>query len=83
MLEETAIAEIACWVEVDPAGNRVLIDLPGQQVEAGSRCWPFEIDRASRNMLVRGLDAIALTQTRSELIGEFHQRRRQLRPWLF
>ncbi len=34
-------------------------------------------------MLVAGLDAIALTQTRSELIGEFHQQRRKLRPWLF
>ena len=83
VLDEAAIADIARWVEVDPAAHRVLIDLPGQRVEAGSRCWPFEIDRAASNMLVQGLDAIALTQTRSDLIGDFHQQRRQLRPWLF
>ena len=83
VLEEAAIADIARWVDLDPVGNRVLIDLPGQWVEAASTRWSFEIDRAARKMLVEGLDAIALTQTRSQLIGKFHQRRRQLRPWLF
>lgn len=82
-LEEGAIAAIAQWVETDPVQNRVLIDLPAQRVSAAGRHWQFEIDRGAKQMLVEGLDAIALTQTRAELIEEFHRQRQALRPWLF
>lgn len=83
VLDETPIAEIAAWVERAPQENRVLIDLPVQRVEAAGSCHSFEIDPGAKRMLVEGLDAIALTETRSELIEVFHQERQKLRPWLF
>jgi 3-isopropylmalate/(R)-2-methylmalate dehydratase small subunit len=83
VLDESAIAEMASWVERDPAGNRILIDLPAQRVSAADQHWLFEIDPAAKRMLVEGLDAIALTQTRTALIEAFHQERQALRPWLF
>jgi hypothetical protein len=34
-------------------------------------------------MLLKGLDPIALTQTRWEVIRAFHEARRRQRPWLY
>jgi 3-isopropylmalate/(R)-2-methylmalate dehydratase small subunit len=34
-------------------------------------------------MLLNGLDAIALTQTRWDVIKAFHEARRAARPWLY
>jgi 3-isopropylmalate/(R)-2-methylmalate dehydratase small subunit len=45
--------------------------------------YPFDIEPGARRMLVEGLDAIAQTRTRWDVIQAFHQRRRELRPWLY
>lgn len=82
-LDEAGVAEIAAWVEVDPQANRVLIDLPGQRVTADGREYEFVIEGGARRMLVEGLDAIALTQTRWEVIEAFHEERKTKRPWLY
>jgi 3-isopropylmalate/(R)-2-methylmalate dehydratase small subunit len=83
VLGEAQIAAIADWVAGGPQQNRVLIDLPAQQVQAGGQVYVFEIEPGARRMLVEGLDAIALTQTRWSVIETFHQQRRELRPWLY
>jgi 3-isopropylmalate/(R)-2-methylmalate dehydratase small subunit len=83
VLDETAIAEIAAWVELAPQQNAVTIDLPAQQVRAGTLQYDFSIDSGAKHMLVEGLDAIALTQTCQDEILAFHDRRRVNRPWLY
>ena len=83
VLDETGIARIAQWVERDPAQNRVLVDLPAQFVRAGEEAFEFSIDAGAKRMLVEGLDAIALTQTRWDEIQRFHEARKQARPWLY
>ena len=83
VLDEASIATMATWVEVDPQSNRILIDLPGQRVMANEQEYLFEIEAGARRMLVEGLDAIALTQTRWEVIEAFHRERRNKRPWLY
>jgi 3-isopropylmalate/(R)-2-methylmalate dehydratase small subunit len=82
-LEEAAVREIAAWVSGDPARHQVTIDLPGQEVLAADKRYAFVIEPAAKRMLVEGLDAIALTQTRWQLIESFHEQRKQLRPWLY
>ena len=82
-LDEASIIEIADWVGLDPTANRVLIDLPAQQVEAAGREYDFEIEPGAKRMLADGLDAIALTQTRWQEIQAFHRQRQALRPWLY
>ena len=67
----------------DPARHQVTIDLPGQEVLAADKRYAFVIEPAAKRMLVEGLDAIALTQTRWQLIESFHEQRKQLRPWLY
>lgn len=83
VLQQDRVEEIACWVARAPARNRVLIDLPAQQVEAAGRVYPFEIESGAKRLLVEGLDPIALTLTRWEVIRDFHERRRQSHPWLY
>ncbi|MCB1729648.1 MAG: 3-isopropylmalate dehydratase small subunit [Halieaceae bacterium] len=83
VLPGEVIAAIAAWVSAAPGQNRVLIDLQAQQLEAAGQTYCFEIDAGDRRMLLQGLDAIALTQTRGEVIEQFHRRRQELRPWLY
>ena len=83
VLPAEVIAAIAAWVSAAPGQNRVLIDLQAQQLEAVGQTYSFEIDTGDRRMLLQGLDAIALTQTRGEIIERFHRRRQKLRPWLY
>ena len=82
-LDDAAIRRIADWVSLDPQGNRVLIDLPGQVVEAADASFPFSVDAGARRMLLEGQDAIALTQTRWQQISVFHEQRKRQRPWLY
>ena len=83
VLEDAVINEIAAWSAADPQANRVAIDLPSQEVRAAGTTYVFEIDAGAKRMLVEGLDAIALTQTRWAAIEDFHEARRASRPWLY
>jgi 3-isopropylmalate/(R)-2-methylmalate dehydratase small subunit len=61
------------------AGREATIDLPSQTV-AGRH---FDIDAEAKMMLVEGLDAIDLTLKHADAISAFHQRDRNLRPWVY
>jgi len=83
VLQDDTIAHMAQWVELDPRHNRVLIDLPAQQVQAAGEVYNFHIEPGAKRMLVEGLDAIALTWTRRQAILAFHEQRQRQRPWLY
>lgn len=83
VLEDAVIHTIADWVSEDPAGHRVTIDLPAQEIRAADQIFSFEIEPGAKHMLVEGLDAIALTQTRWRQIETFHEGRKTDRPWLY
>jgi 3-isopropylmalate/(R)-2-methylmalate dehydratase small subunit len=60
------------------------VDLPAQQVRAGeSLCFGFEIGALHKEMLLKGLDAIELTLSRSAAIDAFQARDRVRRPWIY
>jgi len=69
---------------VAASGGTVSIDLPAQAVKAhDGTTATFDINLEAKEMLVRGLDAIALTLTLSDLIAVFRDRDRGLRPWAY
>jgi 3-isopropylmalate/(R)-2-methylmalate dehydratase small subunit len=82
VLAKDAIQQIAAWVSTAPVQNQVQVDLPAQQVRAAGKLYAFELDRGAKHMLEEGLDPIALTLTRWDVIQDFHRRRQQRRPWL-
>jgi 3-isopropylmalate/(R)-2-methylmalate dehydratase small subunit len=65
-------------------GELVSIDLPAQTVKAADGTTAtFDINLEAKEMLVRGLDAIALTLTMADTIAAFRERDRCLRPWAY
>ncbi len=83
VLAEQDIAAVAAWVAQAPQDHQLLIDLPGQDVEADGVRYSFEIEAGAKRMLVEGLDAIALTQTHWPLIERFHAGRKEKYPWVY
>jgi 3-isopropylmalate/(R)-2-methylmalate dehydratase small subunit len=83
VLEDEFIQVIADWVSEDPVGHRVTIDLPAQELSAVDQIFTFDIESGAKHMLVKGLDAIALTQTRWQQIKCFHEGRKIDHPWLY
>lgn len=61
----------------------VTIDLPEQRASTEGNSWTFAIDAETKAMLVEGLDAIDLTLKHREAIAAFHERDRQVRPWIY
>lgn len=83
VLELEPIRAISKWVDADPQAHQVTADLESQTVQWGADSLAFDAEPGARYMLLNGLDAIALTQTRQEQIMRFHERRKQSRPWLY
>lgn len=77
------VQSIATWVERDPAVNLVTVDLECSVVRAADQSHAFELDPESRDMLLEGLDAIALTLKQRAAIEEFWRRDRLARPWIY
>jgi 3-isopropylmalate/(R)-2-methylmalate dehydratase small subunit len=81
-LPQEQVEAIAGWVLEQPQGHQLVIDLEKRSLTAGDMVLYFKIESAARHMLLHGLDAIALTQTRWTEIEAFHRRRQSQRPWL-
>ena len=77
-----AIRELAAWTGEDPQGNRLTVDLRACQVVGGGAPVPFEISRAPRTRLLRGLDDIAMTRRKSADIDAFERARFKAYPWV-
>lgn len=55
------------------SGGEVTIDLPDQTVSAGGKVLRFEIDPATKDSLIKGLDLIGTTLEYSSKIDEFEK----------
>jgi 3-isopropylmalate/(R)-2-methylmalate dehydratase small subunit len=83
-LDDAVIRSIADAVQRDPLRNLPTVDLTRCTVTApGGTVHPFLIAPADREMLLEGLDAIALTMKRDDEILAFQARDRLRRPWVY
>lgn len=83
-LPEEVVAAIAEWVECDPDAHRPTIDLPAQTVTGPeNERHAFEIGPADKEMLLEGLDAIAVTLKREGEISAYEAADRPRRPWVY
>ncbi|MCC7256827.1 MAG: 3-isopropylmalate dehydratase small subunit [Gammaproteobacteria bacterium] len=84
VLDDAVVEDLARQVSADPAGRLLTIDLHACRLTApDGTAHSFEIAPADREMLLEGLDAIALTLKRDETILAFQARDRQRRPWIY
>ncbi|MGI9309461.1 MAG: 3-isopropylmalate dehydratase small subunit [Gammaproteobacteria bacterium] len=84
ILPNDVVDSLAAQVEKDPVGNTIQIDLAKRTVTApvGTQ-HSFEIAPADQDMLLEGLDAIAVTVRRDDEILAFQGRDRLKRPWVY
>lgn len=84
ILPNSVVEALAAAVKTDPANNQLTVNLEQRELTApdGSR-HGFEISPADREMLMQGLDAIAVTQKRDDEILAFQARDRLQRPWVY
>jgi 3-isopropylmalate/(R)-2-methylmalate dehydratase small subunit len=84
VLDDARVREIAEIVDSNPAENRITINLDYQKVVAADgHTDDFDIAPADREMLMEGLDAIAVTMKRDDEILAFQARDRLKRPWIY
>lgn len=84
VLPAEQIALLEAFVTVDPQQRTLIVDLEHCQVRAGADyCFTFPMEAEPRDMLLEGLDAIALTLKSRTDIDAFHERDRRQRPWIY
>jgi len=84
VLPEAQVAELAATVAADPQRRRLTVDLQRCQLDDGcGRSYAFTLPASQREMLLQGLDPIALTLQSAPLIDAFQAADRQARPWIW
>jgi 3-isopropylmalate/(R)-2-methylmalate dehydratase small subunit len=78
VLSPAALDWLAQRVSEDPE-FRIAVNLERQEVRAGDRCWPFEVDARARALLLSGRDEISETLDQEAEIAA-HEAVRA--PWL-
>ena len=84
VLDNALVESLAEQVQADPANNQLSVSLRTCELTGpdGHR-HGFDISPADREMLMEGLDAIAVTQKRDDEILAFQARDRLRRPWVY
>jgi 3-isopropylmalate/(R)-2-methylmalate dehydratase small subunit len=84
ILDATVIQTIASQVAADPQRLTLGIDLPAGKLTApDGQEYGFELDAAAREMLIEGLDAVAMTMKLQASIEQFERARAARYPWLW
>jgi 3-isopropylmalate/(R)-2-methylmalate dehydratase small subunit len=84
VLDNAVVEDLARQVTADPSENQIRVNLETCTVTApdGGQ-HAFEIAPGDRNMLMEGLDAIAVTMKHDDEIFAFQARDRLKRPWIY
>ena len=83
-LNTDKILEINTWVEMRPQTNLVEINLQEQTINLENyKTYPFEISGADKDMLLNGLDSIALTLRLEDKIQAYEEIDKNQRPWAY
>lgn len=65
----------------DPDASHISVDLETKTIIAGNKIYPFDMDDALRNRLLKGLDHIGITMEYEDDISEWERLDSVQRPW--
>jgi len=84
-LEQQEIDELVAWVSGDPAAHTIKLDLEACTIESDPERDQkvFSVDPTARDMLLKGLDEIGLTEQSIDLVTRFEEQDQVLRPWVY
>ena len=84
VLSNDIVASRASRVEMDPEKNQITVNLKdGLVITPDGETYSFEMATEDQEMLMEGLDAIAVTMKRDDEILAFQARDRLQRPWIY
>ena len=79
-INEEIVLELA---EYSKRKEEIEIDLDKQEIKFGNKNQKFEVDPFKKKCLMEGLDDIALSMEKINLIDIFEKKIKEIRPWLF
>ena len=84
-LEQHELGELVAWVSGDPAANTIQLDLEACTIESDPEKDKkvFSVDPTARDMLLKGLDEIGLTEQSMDLVSRFEEQDQTRRPWVY
>ena len=84
-LEQHELDELVEWVSANPATHTIQLDLEACTIEfdpeKGKKA--FSVDPTARDMLLKGLDEIGLTEQSMDLVSRFEEQDQIRRPWVY
>jgi 3-isopropylmalate/(R)-2-methylmalate dehydratase small subunit len=81
ILDEKAVEEITASLLADPMNSHITVNLQSKQLSMKGRDWRFDISDRDRQMLMEGLDLIALTLKDESAIEAFERADYLKRGW--
>ncbi len=84
-LAQHDLDELVAWVSADPAANAIQLDLEVCTIESDPEKEKkvFSVDPTARDMLLKGLDEIGLTEQSMDLVTSFEEQDQARRPWVY
>ena len=84
-LERYDLNELIEWVSIDPAAQTIQLDLEACTIETDPARDKkvFSVDPTARDMLLKGLDEIGLTEQTMDLVAHFEEQDQVRRPWVY
>ena len=84
-LVQHELGELVAWVSGDPAANTIQLDLEACTIESDPEKDKkvFSVDPTARDMLLKGLDEIGLTEQSMDLVSRFEEQDQTRRPWVY
>ena len=84
-LAQHDLDELVAWVSADPAANAIQLDLKACTIESDPEKEKkvFSVDPTARDMLLKGLDEIGLTEQSMDLVSRFEEQDQARRPWVY
>ena len=84
-LAQHDLDELVAWVSADPAANAIQLDLKACPIESDPEKEKkvFSVDPTARDMLLKGLDEIGLTEQSMDLVSRFEEQDQARRPWVY
>ena len=78
-INEEIVIELA---EYSKRKEEIEIDLENQEIKFGNKNQKFEVDPFKKKCLMEGLDYVALSMEKINLIDSFEKKIKESRPWL-
>ena len=84
-LAQHDLDELVAWVSADPAAHTIQLDLEACTIESDPEKEKkvFSVDPTARDMLLKGLDEIGLTEQSMDLVTRFEEQDQARRPWVY